>query len=91
MSTFANALQNYRTALVAALGEVPANQRGMFELLIDSASDIERRYTQTSDPNMCRILVEGEGQVLGASFFSGPKVDEVRNAYAALLHTVRPK
>jgi hypothetical protein len=91
VSSFEDALQAYRSALAAAAADIGEKERGLFRLLMESAEDIEKRYRLTSDPNMCRILVECENEILGSQIFSGHRIDEARRAYSVLLGTVTPR
>jgi hypothetical protein len=89
MSAFDEALENYRSALTAAVVEVKSEtERRFLDFLLDGLRNIDERYHQFSDPNMCRILVAAEQHILSA--LHSTDVDRLKSAYAQLLSTVTP-
>jgi hypothetical protein len=92
MTSFASALQQYREALAASAQELlRGNHRQLYQLHLDTLADIEQRFAETSDPNMCRLLVESARIIHPRESFAGASGERLRQAIERLVSEVTPK
>jgi hypothetical protein len=90
MTAFESALAEYKAALLAAAPDIATDtQRDLYQLHVKAISDIERRYSETSNAYACRLLIEGEGIIHKTEVLKGPKVSHMKRAFSKLLDAVR--
>lgn len=90
MTSFEDALAEYKTALAAAEADVSSDvQREMFQLHVATFGDIEQRYAETAKAYDCRILIESEGLVHQSEILKGPGSAKMREAFSKLVQAVR--
>ena len=87
---FANALQQYREALLGA-SELASSHPPMYELHLETLGDIERRFAETADPSQCRLLVESARLIHPRTSYAGEGGERLRQAIDNLVSQVMPK